>query len=257
MRIRTYKPEFFTHPLLADLDRNSQLPVRISLMGLWSCSDREGRFKWDARRLGAQILPYEHIDFEIILNILAENEFIVKYEVDGKTYGFVPSFGRHQVINNREQESSLPPFQQPDLFSTELTRVNTCESTRESTGESTRADACSGEGKERKERKEGKGKDSRVTAVDLPFESDEFKEAWQKWITYRKEMKKPLTNSTIKMQFKKIQDWGEQRSIRVILRCIDNSWRGLEDYEATNVTAINVPSSQIIRKPQTSNNYSL
>ena len=219
-------------------------------MGLWSCSDREGRFKWDARRLGAQILPYEQIDFEVILKILTDNEFIVKYEVDGKTYGFVPSFSRHQVINNREQESSLPPFQQPDLFSTELTRVNT----GESTGESTRADACSGEGKGRKE---GKGKERRVTAVDLPFESEEFREAWQKWLTYRKEMKKPLTNSTIKMQFKKIEDWGEQRSIKVILRCIDNSWRGLEDYEVTNVKAINLPSTQIFRKPQTSDQYGI
>jgi len=253
MRIRTYKPEFFTHPLLADLDRNSQLPVRISLMGLWSCSDREGRFKWDARRLGAQILPYEHIDFEIILNILAENKFIIKYEVDGKTYGFVPSFHRHQVINNREQESSLPPFQQPDLFSTELTRDNTGESTGENTDETTRADACSGEGKEGKEGR----KSSKVIEMDLPFQSEEFKVAWQKWITYRKEMKKPLTNSTIKMQFKKIQDWGEQRSIKIILRCIDKSWRGLEDYEVSSVTAINVPSSQIFRKPQTSDNYSL
>ncbi len=253
MRIRTYKPEFFTHPLLADLDRNSKLPVRISLMGLWSCSDREGRFKWDARRLGAQILPYEQIDFEIILNMLVENEFIVKYVVDGKTYGFVPSFSRHQVINNREQESSLPPYQQLDLFSTELTRDNTGESTRESTGESTRADACSGEGKEGKEGR----KSCKVVSIDLPFQSEEFKETWQKWITYRKEMKKPLTNSTIKMQFKKIQDWGEQRSIKVILRCIANSWRGLEDYEVSNVKPINTASSQIIRKPQTSDNYSL
>ncbi len=250
MRIRTYKPEFFTHPLLADLDRNSQLPVRISLMGLWSCSDREGRFKWDARRLGAQILPYEQIDFEVILKILTDNEFIVKYEVDGKAYGFVPSFSRHQVINNREQESSLPPYHQPDLFSSDLTRVNT----GESTGETTRADACSGEGKgkERKGRKEGG-----AVALDLPFESEEFREAWQKWLTYRNEMKKPLTNSTIKMQFKKIEDWGEQRSIKVILRCIDNSWRGLEDYEVSNVTAINVPANQIYRKPQTSSHFGI
>jgi hypothetical protein len=219
-------------------------------MGLWSCSDREGRFKWDARRLGAQILPYEQIDFEIILKILTDNEFIVKYEVDGKMYGFVPSFSRHQVINNREQESSLPPYHQPDLFSSDLTRVNT----GESTGETTRADACSGEGKERKE---GKGKEVGAVALDLPFESEEFREAWQKWITYRKEMKKPLTNSTIKMQFKKIEDWGEQRSIKVILRCIDNSWRGLEDYEVTNVKAINLPSTQIYRKPQTSDQFGI
>jgi len=250
MRIRTVKPEFFTHADLADLDKISQLPIRLSFLGLWCCCDREGRFKWDARRLGVQILPYDHIDFEIILDILHTNGFVEKYEVDGKAYGFVPSFSRHQVINNREQESSLPPYHQPDLFSTELTRVNT----GESTGETTRADACSGEGKgkERKGRKEGD-----AVALDLPFESEEFREAWQEWITYRKEMKKPLTNSTIKMQFKKIEDWGEQRSIKVILRCIDNSWRGLEDYEVTNVKAINLPSTQIFRKPQTSDQYGI
>ena len=250
MRIRTYKPEFFTHPLLADLDRNSKLPVRISLMGLWSCSDREGRFKWDARRLGAQILPYEQIDFEIILNMLVENEFIVKYVVDGKTYGFVPSFSRHQVINNREQESSLPPYQQLDLFSSNLTRVNT----GESTGESTRADACSGEGKGRKE---GKGKDRRVTAIDLPFESEEFAEAWDDWVVYRKEKKKKLTPSTIKMQLKKLGSVGEIRAIRMIAYSIEKGWEGLFEENVSNVTAINVPSSQIFRKPQTSDQYGI
>lgn len=250
MRIRTYKPEFFTHPLLADLDRNSQLPVRISLMGLWSCSDREGRFKWDARRLGAQILPYEQIDFEVILKILTDNEFIVKYEVDGKMYGFVPSFSRHQVINNREQESSLPPFQQPDLFSTELTRVNT----GESTGETTRDDACSGEGKERKE---GKGKERRVTAIDLPFESEEFAESWNDWVVYRKEKKKKLTPSTIKMQLKKLGSVGEIRARRMIAYSIEKGWEGLFEENISNVTAINLPSNQIYRKPQTSDQYGI
>jgi hypothetical protein len=215
-------------------------------MGLWSCSDREGRFKWDARRLGAQILPYEQIDFEVILKILTDNEFIVKYEVDGKAYGFVPSFSRHQVINNREQESSLPPYHQPDLFSPDLTRDNT--------GESTRADACSGEGKgkERKGRKEGG-----AVALDLPFESEEFKEAWQKWETFRREIKKPLTNSTIKMQLKQIEAWGEQRSIKIIDNCVLNGWYGLKEYSVSNVTPIQMPSTQIFRKPQTSDNYGI
>ena len=245
MRIRTYKPEFFTHPLLADLDRNSKLPVRISLMGLWSCSDREGRFKWDARRLGAQILPYEQIDFEVILNILAENGFIVKYEVDGKVYGFVPSFHRHQVINNREQESSLPPFQQPDLFSSDLTRANT--------GETTRADACSGEGKGRKEGR----KRREAVEIALPYESEAFAETWNDWVAYRKERKKKLTPSTIKMQLKKLGGVGEVRAIRMITHSIEKGWEGLFEENVSNVTAINVPSSQIFRKPQTSDNYSL
>jgi hypothetical protein len=250
MRIRTYKPEFFTHPLLADLDRNSQLPVRISLMGLWSCSDREGRFKWDARRLGAQILPYEQIDFEVILKILTDNEFIVKYEVDGKMYGFVPSFSRHQVINNREQESSLPPYHQPDLFSSDLTRVNT----GESTGETTRADACSGEGRE-KERKEGRIKEE--IEMDLPYESDEFAEAWNDWVIYRREKKKKLTPSTIKMQLKKLGSVGEIRAIKMITCSIEKGWEGLFEENVSNVTAINVPSSQIFRKPQTSDQYGI
>ena len=250
MRIRTYKPEFFTHPLLADLDRNSQLPVRISLMGLWSCSDREGRFKWDARRLGAQILPYEQIDFEVILKILTDNEFIVKYEVDGKAYGFVPSFSRHQVINNREQESSLPPFQQPDLFSTELTRVNT----GESTGETTRADACSGEGKGRKE---GKGKEEEKIEIDLPYESEEFRNSWDDWVTYRKEKKKKLTPSTIKMQLKKLESIGEVRAVRMISYSIENGWEGLFEENISRVTPIQMPSTQIYRKPQTSDQYGI
>ena len=246
MRIRTVKPEFFTHADLADLDKISQLPIRLSFLGLWCCCDREGRFKWDARRLGVQILPYDHIDFEIILEILKTNGYIEKYEVDGKMYGFVPSFHRHQVINNREQESSLPPFQQPDLFSTELTRVNTRESTR--------PDASKGEGKGRKEEK---GKDSRVTAVDLPFQSEEFKEAWDDWVTFRKEIRKPLAPSTIKRQFKTIAAWGERMSIRIIETNISNGWYGLRDYNVSNVTPIQMPSTQIYRKPQTSDNYGI
>jgi len=250
MRIRTVKPEFFTHADLADLDKISQLPIRLSFLGLWCCCDREGRFKWDARRLGVQILPYDHIDFEIILDILQTNGYIEKYEVDGKTYGFVPSFSRHQVINNREQESSLPPFQQPDLFSAKLTRVNT----GESTGETTRADACSGEGKERKGRKEGRVEE---IEIDLPFESEGFREAWNSWVTYRKEKKKKLTPSTIKMQLKKLEGIGEVRAIKMIAYSIENGWEGLFEENVSSVTAINVPSSQIFRKPQTSDNYSL
>ena len=249
MRIRTVKPEFFTHADLADLDKISQLPIRLSFLGLWCCCDREGRFKWDARRLGVQILPYDHIDFEIILDILQTNGYIEKYKVDGKTYGFVPSFHRHQVINNREQESSLPTFQQPDLFSSDLTRVNT----GENTDETTRADACSGEGKERKEGR----KERDAVAIDLPFQSEEFKEAWKKWETFRREIKKPLTNSTIKMQLKQIEAWGEQRAIKIIDNCVLNGWYGLKEYNVSSVIPIQMPSTQIYRKPQTSDQYGI
>ena len=250
MRIRTVKPEFFMHAELSDIERISNVPVRLAFIGLWCACDREGRFKWDARRLGVQILPYDHIDFEIILDILHKNSFIEKYEVDGKTYGCVPSFHRHQVINNREQESYLPPFQQPDLFSSGLTRVNT----GESTDETTRADACSGEGKEGKGRKEGRVEE---IEIDLPFESEGFRKAWNSWVTYRKEKKKKLTPSTIKLQLKKLESIGEVRAIEMISNSILKSYEGLYEENISRVTPIQMPSTQIHRKPQTSDNYGI
>lgn len=238
------------HAELSDIERISNVPVRLAFIGLWCACDREGRFKWDARRLGVQILPYDNIDFEIILDILHENSFIEKYEVDGKTYGCVPSFHRHQVINNREQESYLPSYHQPDLFSSDLTRVNT----GENTDETTRADACSGERKEGKEEKEGRVEE---IEIDLPFGSKGFREAWNSWVIYRKEKKKKLTPSTIKLQLKKLEGIGEIRAIRMIAYSIENGWEGLFEENVSSVTAINVPPSQIFRKPQTSDNYSL
>jgi len=240
MRIRTVKPEFFMHAELSDIERISNVPIRLAFIGLWCACDREGRFKWDARRLGVQILPYDNIDFEIILDILHENSFIEKYEVDGKTYGCVPSFHRHQVINNREQESYLPSYHQPDLFSSDLTRVNT--------GETTRADACSGEGK-------GKGREGRKERVeeieiDLPFKSEKFAEAWDMWLGHRREKKKRLTKSTATMQLKAMEEIGEFRAIAMINYSIKNGWTGLFEDQTSNVTPIQ-------RKPQTSDQYGI
>ncbi len=108
MRIRTIKPEFFTHDGLYDAEVTDGVPARVAFAGLWCAADREGRFKWEPRRLGAQILPYDKADFSRVLHALTTRGFVVKYAVDSVEYGYIPSFSRHQVINNRERESELP-----------------------------------------------------------------------------------------------------------------------------------------------------
>jgi hypothetical protein len=108
MRIRTIKPEFFTHEMLYDAEEATGLPLRLAFAGLWCAADREGRFKWEARRLGVQIMPYDKIEFSRVLDALTTRGFIIKYACDGVTYGWIPSFSRHQVINNRERPSELP-----------------------------------------------------------------------------------------------------------------------------------------------------
>ncbi|MER8511696.1 hypothetical protein NKH47_01900 [Mesorhizobium sp. M1060] len=107
-RIRTIKPEFFKHEELFDAEIETGLPLRLSFAGLWTQCDREGRFVWRPRQLKADILPYDEIDFSRVLDALATRGFIVKYASENRTFGYVPSWTRHQVINNRESASILP-----------------------------------------------------------------------------------------------------------------------------------------------------
>lgn len=108
-RIRTVKPEFFKHEALFEAELETGLPLRIAYIGLWTQCDREGRFLWRPRPLKLDILPYDDVDFSRVLDALATRGFVVKYVSDGREIGWVPSFPRHQVINNRESASNLPP----------------------------------------------------------------------------------------------------------------------------------------------------
>jgi len=108
MRIRTIKPEFFNHEGIFDAEHETKLPLRLAFIGLWCAADREGRFKWESRRLKTQIMPYDSCDFSRVLDALTTRGFIVKYATESGEYGCIPSFNRHQVINNRERDSELP-----------------------------------------------------------------------------------------------------------------------------------------------------
>ena len=178
MRIRTVKPEFFVHAEIADLEREVGLPVRLAYIGLWCAADRDGKFKWNPRRLGVQILPYDNVDFEVIMDALEGAGFIDKYEVDDNTYGCVPSFPRHQVINNREVDSSIP------------SRDGTISPPTEDKQPSAKVE------------------------IKLPFESVEFIEAWNRWNDHRNDKKKKLTKGTAVMQLKKLEGIGEARAIK-------------------------------------------
>jgi hypothetical protein len=110
-RIRTIKPEFFRHEQLFEAEKESGLPLRLAFAGLWTAADREGRFRWSPRALKLDCLPYDDVDFGAVLDALARYGFVVKYQDSdgGVEYGAIPSWDKHQVINNRESDSQLPP----------------------------------------------------------------------------------------------------------------------------------------------------
>lgn len=149
MRIRTVKPEFFNHESLFDLEYESSLPIRLAFIGLWCAADRDGRFKWEPRRLGVQILPFDGIDFSRVLDALMTRGFIHKYGDDIGVYGVIPSFGKHQVINNRERDSELPDPLNCNDFDARLTR-----DTRVTHASKEEGKGSEGRGTERNEREE-------------------------------------------------------------------------------------------------------
>lgn len=114
MRIRTVKPELLLHDKLFELERSSKLPMRLSYIGLFMAADREGRFKWEPKRLQVMILPWDGIDFASVLDGLLTGGFIVKYRVKDQWYGWIPTFKDHQQINNREMDSTLPEVETAD-----------------------------------------------------------------------------------------------------------------------------------------------
>lgn len=179
-RIRTVKPELFTHELLYEAELKTKKPCRLAFIGLFTQSDRAGRFKWRPRELKLGILPYDEIDFESVLDVLKDIGVICKYISNGECYGYIPTWEKHQSINNRERESTLP----------DPTGDTCSELTREAhVSQPSVTPLCitQGEGKG----KEGKGKDiSKVRATHLSpnYENliDEIFKYWQQVMNHPK-----------------------------------------------------------------------
>ena len=141
-RIRTVKPEFFRHFDLYKAEKETGLPLRLSYMGLWTAADREGRFRWRPEVLKLDVLPYDSdVDFSLVLEALLEGGWVLRYACPTRAprvphacptrrdaltenlYGVIPSFKAHQIINNRESLSTLPPPPEVVEESATLTRA--------------------------------------------------------------------------------------------------------------------------------------
>lgn len=110
------KPEAALDELLWDLGQTTGMPVFQAFVMLWCHADREGRFEWRPRALKAGCLPFWEGDFATVLDALEKDGFVLRYTVDGKTYGLVRTFKLHQAINQREAQSVIPA---PDAVATD------------------------------------------------------------------------------------------------------------------------------------------
>ena len=63
--------------------------------------------------------------------------------------------------------------------------------------------------------------------IKQPFQSDSFFTTWNEWVTYRKEIKKRLTNTMIKKQYELLSHHSESEAIEILRTSIRNGWQGL------------------------------
>lgn len=146
-RIRTIKPEFFTSEDIVSLTPLA----RLFYVALWCEADREGRLSWKTRTLKMRYLPGDDCSVDELARELIDSGMVIVYEVGGEKYAEIPGFVRHQVINNRESESVIPP-RGDDASGTRQARVKA----------------------EGKEGKEGKGKEGNGASGDATDHDNEI-----------------------------------------------------------------------------------
>ncbi len=107
-RARLLKPGFFTNSALGRLS----MGARLVFQGLWCVADREGRLVDDPARLKVEILPYDKVNLDRLLDDLHEAGFIVRFESEGRRFIQVVNFAKHQRPHAREVPSTIPGITQ-------------------------------------------------------------------------------------------------------------------------------------------------
>jgi hypothetical protein len=110
VRIRTIKPEFWTHPVMSRLDDTA----RLLAIGLLNYADDEGYFYADPRLIRAALRPLDE-DSSIVrrcLDVLVRAEWIKLSTEAHETHGLVGvvlNFTKHQRVD-RPSPSKIKPY---------------------------------------------------------------------------------------------------------------------------------------------------
>lgn len=105
-RIRTIKPEFWTHEAIMECSMNA----RLLFIGMWNFADDAGRLKNSPTSLKAQILPSDNLTSRNIHELIMElsvNKRVVLYTVDNTDYIQIRGWDNQKI--NRPNPSKLPP----------------------------------------------------------------------------------------------------------------------------------------------------
>ena len=105
-RARNIKPGFFRNEELAGLP----FEFRLLFIGLWTLADREGRLEDRPKRIRMELFPADDVDCDAGITALESCGLVVRYQVEGIAYIWIPTFLEHQKPHLREAESTIPAY---------------------------------------------------------------------------------------------------------------------------------------------------
>ncbi len=109
-RIRSIKPEL---PLDEDLAELS-FAARYLFINLFCHADRNGRLEDRPKKIKAQILPWDDVDVDALLDELSCH-FVLRYEAEGGKFIQIINFSKHQRPSLTEQAGIIPAPSEKDL----------------------------------------------------------------------------------------------------------------------------------------------
>lgn len=111
MRKRMINPEFFTD---GELVEGLDVGGRLFYIGLWCVADDSGVFEWSPLTLKMKIFPGDDISRTCLENYLTRLEEMGKvrrFEANGKVYGWLVNFLKHQKVDKPGPPNHpLPPW---------------------------------------------------------------------------------------------------------------------------------------------------
>lgn len=213
-RIRTIKPEFWRDELLAGVTSEAALLA----IGLLNHCDDEGYFNANPKLVESDVFPLRTLT-NPTPSLLLELSRIGYIEVfsgsDGKTYGKVANFEKHQVINKKTASKikDLCEVRQDSHTTTVVLPT----------------------GKERKGKEVEEERNApKVAATKVACPPDVGKQEWEDWLSLRKAKKAPVTETVLKSARKEAEKAGITLNAFLTIWCARGS-QGLQaDWLKTN-----------------------
>lgn len=204
-RIRTIKPEFFTHRELAGCTPHA----RLLAIGLLTMADCEGRMELIPMQVHAGVFPWEaSVCVSELLQELQRVGYVQKYTDSGRDYLQIVNFVKHQRITGKEaqQRSKLP--EPKEISPIDEGEAPGCFPEKYLDAQGTGEQGNRGTGEEKKGARRQKRPSAPQTAVDVPDWIDG--DAWAGFAEMRKASRFPLTKRAAESIIAKLDDYRRQ-----------------------------------------------